>query len=67
MNRIELERQHLKKYELSSQTSEDELYRAYAVIYGVQARGEKGFDFLNLAVKISLTSGNHRLSVVEAV
>ncbi len=41
-NRIELERQHLKKDELSSQIFEDELDQAYAVIYGVQARGERG-------------------------
>jgi putative transposase len=42
MNRIELERQYLKKDELSSQTFEDELDQAYGVIYGVQARGERG-------------------------
>jgi hypothetical protein len=42
MNRIELERQHLKKYKLSSQTFEDELDQAYGVIYGFQARGERG-------------------------
>ena len=35
MNLIELERQHLKKNELSSQTFEDELDQAYGVIYGV--------------------------------
>ncbi len=42
MNRSELERQHLKKDELSSQTFEDELYQAYGVIYGVQPREERG-------------------------
>ncbi len=42
MNRIELERQHLKKDELSSQTFEDELDQAYGVIYGGQARGKRG-------------------------
>jgi putative transposase len=42
MNRIELERQHLKKDELSSQTFENELDQAYGVIDGVQARGERG-------------------------
>ncbi|QLE40006.1 IS630 family transposase [Nostoc sp. C052] len=42
MNPIELEWQHLKKNELASQTFEDELDLAYAVIDGVQNRGEKG-------------------------
>lgn len=42
MNPIELEWQHLKKDELSGQTFEDELDLAYAVIEGVQARGERG-------------------------
>lgn len=42
MNRIELERQHLKKDELSSQIFEDELDQVYGVIDGVQARGERG-------------------------
>ena len=39
---IELEWQHLKKDELSGQIFDDELDLAYAVIDGVQARGEKG-------------------------
>ncbi|MCG5061792.1 MAG: transposase [Limnoraphis sp. WC205] len=42
MNPIELEWQHLKKDELSGQTFEDELDLAYAVINGIQARGERG-------------------------
>ena len=42
MNPIELEWQHLKKNELSGQTFEDELDLAYAVIDGVEARGERG-------------------------
>lgn len=42
MNPIQLEWQHLKKDELSGKTFEDELDRAYGVIYGVQARGERG-------------------------
>lgn len=42
MNKIELEWQHLKKAELSGQTFDDELDLAYAVINGVEARGEKG-------------------------
>ncbi|WP_254175168.1 transposase [Planktothrix pseudagardhii] len=42
MNPIELEWQHLKKDELSGQTFEDELDLAYAVMNGIQARGERG-------------------------
>jgi putative transposase len=42
MNKIELEWQHLKKDELAGQMFEDELDLAYAVIDGVQARGERG-------------------------
>lgn len=42
MNPIELEWQHLKENELASQSFEDELDLAYAVIDGVQNRGEKG-------------------------
>jgi putative transposase len=42
MNPIELEWQHLKKDELAGQMFDDELELAYAVIDGVQARGEKG-------------------------
>lgn len=41
MNPIELEWQHLKKDELAGKMFEDELELAYAVIDGVQARGEK--------------------------
>ena len=42
MNPIELEWQHLKKDELASETFEDELDLAYAVIAGIQVRGERG-------------------------
>jgi putative transposase len=42
MNPIELEWQHLKKDELAGQMFDDELELAYAVINGVQARGERG-------------------------
>ncbi|BAY80827.1 transposase (plasmid) [Calothrix parasitica NIES-267] len=42
MNPIELEWQHLKKDELSGQMFDDELDLAYAVIDGVQVRGERG-------------------------
>lgn len=42
MNPIELEWQHLKKDELASKTFDDELDLAYAVIDGVQRRGENG-------------------------
>ncbi len=42
MNPIELEWQHLKKDELAGKMFEDELELAYAVIDGVQARGERG-------------------------
>ncbi|MFH7024078.1 MAG: transposase [Heteroscytonema crispum UTEX LB 1556] len=41
MNPIELEWQHLKKDELASKTFDDELDLAYAVMDGVQRRGEK--------------------------
>ncbi|BBD69517.1 transposase [Nostoc commune NIES-4072] len=41
MNPIELEWQHLKKDELAGKMFNDELELAYAVIDGVQARGEK--------------------------
>ncbi len=41
MNPIELEWQHLKKDELVGQMFDDELELAYAVIDGVQARGER--------------------------
>jgi hypothetical protein len=39
---IELEWQHLKKDELAGRMFDDELALAYAVIDGVQARGERG-------------------------
>jgi putative transposase len=42
MNKIELEWQHLKKDELSGRIFDDELDLAYAVIDGVEARGERG-------------------------
>ena len=42
MNPIELEWQHLKKDELSGQVFDDELDLAYAVINGIQTRGERG-------------------------
>ncbi|QLE39362.1 IS630 family transposase [Nostoc sp. C052] len=42
MNPIELEWQHLKKDELAGRMFDDELDLAYAVIDGVQARGERG-------------------------
>jgi putative transposase len=41
MNPIELEWQHLKKDELSGQMFDDELDLAYAVMNGVNARGER--------------------------
>jgi putative transposase len=42
MNPIELEWQHLKKDELAGQMFDDELDIAYAVIHGVEVRGERG-------------------------
>jgi putative transposase len=42
MNPIELEWQHLKNDELAGKMFDDELDLAYAVIDGVQARGERG-------------------------
>ena len=42
MNPIELEWQHLKKDELAGRMFDDQLALAYAVIDGVQARGERG-------------------------
>ena len=39
---IELEWQQLKNHELSGQMFDDELDLAYAVIDGVEARGERG-------------------------
>jgi len=41
MNRIELEWQQLKKSEISGQMFDDELDLAYAVINGIEARGER--------------------------
>jgi putative transposase len=41
MNRIELEWQQLKKSEISGQMFDDELDLAYAVIDGIEARGER--------------------------
>jgi len=40
--RIELEWQHIKKDELAGQMFDDELELAYAVIHGVEVRGERG-------------------------
>ena len=42
MNPIELEWQQLKNYEICGQMFDDELDLAYAVINGVEARGERG-------------------------
>lgn len=42
MNPIELEWQHLKKDELAGKMFDDEMELAYAVIDGVQTRGERG-------------------------
>lgn len=42
MNPIELEWQQLKRHELAGQMFEDELDLAYAVIDGVEARGQAG-------------------------
>src|SRR4028119_1900650 len=42
MNPIELEWQHIKKDELAGQMFDDELELAYAVIQGVEVRGERG-------------------------
>ena len=42
MNPIELEWQHLKKNEISGRKFDDELDLAYAVIDGVETRGERG-------------------------
>ncbi len=52
---IELEWQHLKKDELASKTFEDELDLAYAVIDGIQARGERG----NYSTKRVKFNSNH--------
>lgn len=42
MNPIELEWQHIKKDELAGQMFDDELELAYAVIHGVEVRGQRG-------------------------
>ncbi len=42
MNPIELEWQQLKSHELAGQMFEDELDLAYAVMDGVEARGQEG-------------------------
>jgi len=42
MNKIELEWQQLKNHELVGKMFEDELDLAYAVIEGIEARGERG-------------------------
>ena len=42
MNPIELEWQHIKKDELAGQMFDDELEIAYAVIHGVEVRGQRG-------------------------
>ncbi|WP_251955754.1 IS630 family transposase [Nostoc commune] len=55
MNPIELEWQHLKKDELAGKMFDDELELAYAVIDGVQARGEKG-NYSTQRVKFNFNS-----------
>ena len=55
MNPIELEWQHLKKDELSGRIFDDELDLAYAVIDGVQARGETG-NYSTKRVKFNFNS-----------
>ena len=55
MNPIELEWQHLKKNEISGRMFDDELDLAYAVIDGVEARGERG-NYSTKRVKFSSTS-----------
>ena len=52
MNPIELEWQHLKKNELCGRIFDDELDLAYAVIDGIEARGEKG-DYSTQRVKFN--------------
>jgi putative transposase len=53
MNPIELEWQQLKRHELAGQMFEDELDLAYAVMDGVEARGQekiryRAFKFIGL-------------------
>ena len=64
MNPIELEWQHLKQDELSGQMFDDELDLAYAVIDGIQARGEKGNYSQIKVLNISLYTFDffHRLT-----
>ena len=54
MNPIELEWQHLKKDELAGQMFDDELELAYAVIDGVEARGQRG-NYSTQRVKFNST------------
>ena len=56
MNPIELEWQHIKKDELAGKMFEDELDLAYAVIQGVEVRGERG-NYLTQRVKFNSNSG----------
>lgn len=55
MNPIELEWQHLKNDELSGQMFDDELDLAYAVVDGVEARGERG-NYSTQRVKFNLNT-----------
>lgn len=55
MNPIELEWQHIKKDELVGKMFDDELEIAYAVIDGVQARGERG-NYRTERVKFNASS-----------
>ena len=48
MNPIELEWQHIKEDELAGQMFEDELELAYAVIHGVEVRGQSRVSSSNL-------------------
>lgn len=57
MNPIELEWQHLKKDELVGKMFDDELELAYAVIHGVQARGERG-NYSTQRVKFNSNSSD---------
>ncbi|MEG4963980.1 MULTISPECIES: hypothetical protein [unclassified Microcoleus] len=55
MNKIELEWQQLKNHELVGKMFEDELDLAYAVIDGIEARGERG-DYTTNRFKFSSRS-----------
>ena len=57
MNPIELEWQHIKKDELAGQMFEDELDLAYAVIQGVEVRGERG-NYRTQRVKFNSNAGS---------